>query len=81
MAGRRKREEPGVGDEVTWRSHGSTTSGKVEKKLTERTEEAGRTVNASPEDPQYRVRSDKSGKSAVHKPSALHPKKGKDSAG
>jgi len=71
MAGRRKREEPGVGDEVTWRSHGSTTSGKVEKKLTERTEEAGRTVNASPEDPQYRVRSDKSGREAVHKPQAL----------
>jgi len=47
MAGRRNREEPGVGDEVTWRSHGSTTSGKVEKKLTERTEEAGRTVSAS----------------------------------
>jgi hypothetical protein len=30
-----------------------------------------RTVRASKDDPQYRVRSDKSGKDAVHRPSAL----------
>ena len=35
---------------------------------------AGRTVDASPDDPQYQVRSDKSGRSAVHKPSALKKK-------
>ena len=35
---------------------------------------AGRTVAASPEDPQFLVRSEKSGGTAVHKPSALHPK-------
>jgi hypothetical protein len=64
-----------VGDEVTWRSHGSTTSGKVKKKIMKRTEEAGRTVNASPDDPQFLVESDKSGRSAVHKPSALRSKK------
>jgi Protein of unknown function (DUF2945). len=61
MAGNRKKDEPGVGDEVTWKSHGSTASGKVEKKITKRTKEAGRTVDASPEEPQYRVRSEKSG--------------------
>lgn len=59
------------GDEVTWKSHGTTVPGEVEKKITGRTEEAGRTVNASPEDPQYRVRSEKSGRRAVHRPSAL----------
>ncbi|GHD87871.1 DUF2945 domain-containing protein [Streptomyces naganishii] len=62
------------GDEVTWRSHGSEAEGTVEKKITERTEAAGRTVDASPDDPQYQVRSDKSGRSAVHKPSALRKK-------
>ena len=62
------------GNKVTWSSHGSEAGGKVEKKITERTKAAGRTVDASPEDPQYQVRSEKSGKSAVHKPSALKKK-------
>lgn len=59
------------GDEVTWRSHGSTVEGTVEKKITADTEAAGRTVRASKDDPQYLVRSDKTGREAVHKPSAL----------
>jgi hypothetical protein len=59
------------GDKVSWKSHGGTAEGKVEKKITEDTEEAGRTVRASKDDPQYLVRSDKSGGTAVHKPSAL----------
>ncbi|MCP9946823.1 DUF2945 domain-containing protein [Streptomyces somaliensis] len=59
------------GDKVAWRSHGSRAEGEVEKEITERTEAAGRTVDASPDEPQYQVRSDKSGRSAVHKPSAL----------
>lgn len=59
------------GDKVEWNSHGSTAEGVVEKKITSRTEEAGRTVDASPEEPQYLVRSDKSGGTAVHKPDAL----------
>jgi Hypervirulence associated proteins TUDOR domain len=59
------------GDRVTWRSHRSTTEGEVIEEITEDTDAAGRTVRASQEDPQYRVRSDKSGKDAVHKPGAL----------
>lgn len=59
------------GDHVTWQSHGHTTEGTVEEEITEDTEAAGRTVRASEDDPQYRVRSDKSGRDAVHKPSAL----------
>ncbi|MCP2264401.1 DUF2945 domain-containing protein [Promicromonospora thailandica] len=61
----------GTGDEVTWRSHGQTVHGEVVEKITEDTDAAGRTVRASEDDPQYRVRSDKTGKDAVHKPSAL----------
>jgi hypothetical protein len=59
------------GDEVTWSSHGQTVHGEVVEEITEDTEAAGRQVRASEEDPQYRVRSDKSGKDAVHKPTAL----------
>ncbi|ONI75614.1 hypothetical protein BWI15_07185 [Kribbella sp. ALI-6-A] len=65
------------GDKVEWNSHGGTAYGTVEKKLTERTHAGKRTVDASPDDPQYLVRSDKSGRTAVHKPSALRPA-GKD---
>lgn len=67
---------PAKGDKVAWSTHGTETTGKVEKKITKRTEAAGRTVDASPEEPQYEVRSDKSGQTAVHKPAALK-KKGK----
>ena len=59
------------GDHVTWKSHGGTAEGTVEKKITEDTEAAGRTVRASEDDPQYLVKSEKSGGEAVHKPGAL----------
>jgi hypothetical protein len=59
------------GDHVSWKSHGGTAEGTVEKKITEDTEEAGRTVRASDDDPQYLVKSEKSGGEAVHKPGAL----------
>jgi hypothetical protein len=60
------------GDHVRWNSHGSQAEGTVERQITEDTEASGRTVRASSEDPQYEVRSDKSGHTAVHKPGALH---------
>ena len=59
------------GDHVEWKTHGTTTEGEVEKEITSETEAAGRTVKASQDDPQYLVKSDKSGKEAVHKPGAL----------
>ena len=59
------------GDHVSWRSHGQRVHGTVTKKITTRTEDSGRTVDADPEHPQYRVRSDKTGAEAVHKPDAL----------
>jgi hypothetical protein len=64
-------EEFHKGDHVSWRSHGSTAEGTVERKITDDTEASGRTVRASPEDPQYEVESEKSGNTAVHKPGAL----------
>ena len=62
------------GDRVTWQSHGGTAEGVVEKKITSDTEAAGRTVRASEDEPQYLVKSDKSGGEAVHKPEALTKK-------
>jgi hypothetical protein len=59
------------GDRVSWRSHGGTAEGEVIEEITEDTKAAHRTVRASEDDPQYRVRSQKSGKDAVHKPGAL----------
>ncbi|WP_433559971.1 DUF2945 domain-containing protein [Pseudonocardia xinjiangensis] len=67
------------GDHVTWKSHGGIAEGEVEEEITEDTEAAGRTVRATPDDPQYRVRSGKSGRDAVHRPEALTKKpKGDD---
>jgi len=59
------------GDHVSWKSHGGEAEGVVEKKITEDTEAGGRTVRASKDDPQYLVKSEKSGGEAVHKPGAL----------
>jgi hypothetical protein len=58
------------GDAVTWKSHGGTAHGKVEKKLTEDTKIGDHQVRASKDDPQYLVKSDNGGE-AAHKGSAL----------
>ncbi|GAA1502117.1 DUF2945 domain-containing protein [Streptomyces albidochromogenes] len=67
----------GKDDKVSWSSHGQTVPGKVKKKITKRTEAAGRTVDASKDAPQYEVESEKTGRRAVHKPQSLR-KRGKD---
>jgi hypothetical protein len=59
------------GDKVEWQSHGTTVRGTVEGKITSDTQAAGRTVRASEDEPQYKVRSDKTGADAVHKPESL----------
>ena len=59
------------GDRVRWRSHGGYAEGEVLERITSDTEAAGRTVRASSKEPQYPVRSSKSGGEAVHKPDAL----------
>jgi DUF2945 family protein len=60
------------GEKVTWSSHGHEVHGTVEEKITSETTAAGRTVKATPEEPQFKVKSDKTGREAVHKPEALH---------
>ena len=59
------------GDRVEWNSHGSKAVGTVERKITTETEAGGRKVKASKDEPQYLVKSEKSGGTAVHKPGAL----------
>ena len=59
------------GDRVKWKSHGGEAVGEVERKITADTEAGGRKVKASKDEPQYLVRSEKSGGTAVHKPEAL----------
>ncbi len=66
------KDEFSKGDHVTWKSHGGEAEGEVLKKITSDTKEAGRQVRASEDDPQYLVKSEKSGGEAVHKPSALN---------
>ncbi|WP_340556425.1 hypervirulence associated TUDOR domain-containing protein [Streptomyces sp. GSL17-111] len=64
------------GDRVSWPSHGTQVPGTVRKKITKRTRAAGRTVDASPEEPQYEAESERSGRRAVHRPRALRKKGG-----
>ncbi len=61
------------GDRVRWDAGNQSSVGTVEERITSDTEAAGRTVRASPEHPQYLVRSEKSGRTAVHHPDKLHP--------
>ena len=58
------------GDEVSWKSHAGTAHGIVEKKQTSPTTIKGHKVAASPENPEYIVKSDNGGK-AAHKEEAL----------
>jgi hypothetical protein len=58
------------GDKVKWKSHGGDAHGTVEKKQTSRTTIKGHTVAASPENPQFIVKTAE-GKKAAHKADAL----------
>ncbi len=59
------------GDRVKWNTSQGKTEGTVEKKLTEPTDIKNHHVNASKENPEYLVKSKKSGKKAAHKPDSL----------
>ncbi|MDP9165238.1 MAG: DUF2945 domain-containing protein [Actinomycetota bacterium] len=69
------KDEFSKGDHVEWKSHGGTAEGTVEKKITSDTKAAKRTVRASADEPQYLVKSDRSGGEAAHHPEALEKKK------
>jgi hypothetical protein len=59
------------GDKVTWETSQGETHGTVEKIVTSTTKVKGYTAKATKEHPEVMVKSDKSGKEAVHKPEAL----------
>ena len=58
------------GDKVSWKSHGGTAHGTVERKQTSPTSIKGHKVAASQDNPEYIVVTDE-GKRAAHKPAAL----------
>ena len=64
------------GDKVEWHSAGDTVQGTVVEKLTEPTDIKGHHVAASEDNPEYLVKSDKTGAEAAHKPGALTKRKG-----
>ena len=59
------------GDRVEWNFRGHAVTGRVRKRLVERSEVAGQVVAASKDDPRYLVKSDKSGKETARRPEAL----------
>ena len=63
-------KEPKAGDKVAWDSSGGHSVGKVVKKLTKPTTIKSHKVAASPDNPEYLVKSEKGGV-AAHKASAL----------
>lgn len=63
------------GDKVTWDASQGEVKGTVERKVTEPMEIKSHHVDASPENPEYLVKSDKTGAEAAHKPEALRKAK------
>lgn len=59
------------GDEVAWNTPQGPTHGTVTRKLTGEAHAGGHTAKASREQPQYEVKSAKSGRKALHKAEAL----------
>lgn len=60
-----------AGDTVKWDHSQGTTQGKVIKKVTSPTQIKGHKVAASEDNPEYIVKSDKTGAKAAHKPTEL----------
>ena len=59
------------GDRVEWNFRGHKVTGRVRKRLVQRTELDGQVFNASKEDPRYVVKADKTGKETARRPDAL----------
>ncbi len=60
-----------VGDHVSWNSEAGRVRGRITRVVTSEIEFKGYTVHASKDEPQYEIRSDKTGHIAMHKGSAL----------
>lgn len=59
-------------DHVSWNTSQGKTTGVIMRKITSDTSIEGNKVTASKDEPQYEVKSDSTGKHAIHKPEALH---------
>ncbi|MEO5735655.1 MAG: DUF2945 domain-containing protein [Rubrivivax sp.] len=72
------------GDEVTWNTSQGKTQGTVTAKVTGTAhvdgDKGGHTAKASIDEPQYEVKSDKTGSKAIHKPEALHKRRARKKA-
>lgn len=62
---------PKAGDKVRWNTSQGETVGTVEKTVTRTTKVKGHVAKATKDHPEVMVRSDKSGKKAVHMPEEL----------
>lgn len=60
-----------VGDHVSWNSEAGRVSGRITKVHTRDFDYKGHTHHASPVDPQYEIKSDKTDHVAAHKGDAL----------
>lgn len=70
-----KKEALKIGDRVEWNTSQGKTTGRVKARVTGRARVKGHEANASSDAPQIRVKSDKSGKEAIHKPESLRKKR------
>jgi hypothetical protein len=66
-----------VGDHVSWNSEAGRVSGRIVKVHTQDVDYKGHTHRASPDEPQYEIKSDKTDHIAMHKRSALKKLSGK----
>jgi hypothetical protein len=64
-------KKPKAGDKVSWDTPQGETTGKVVRKLTRATRIKGHVAKPTPDDPQFLVKSDKTGAEAAHKPAEL----------
>ena len=67
-----------VGDRVSWNSEAGRVTGKIIRVVRKEIEFKGHRVHATPDDPQYEIKSEKTDHIAMHKGSALRklvPKK------
>ena len=60
-----------IGDRVTWNSEAGHVSGRIIKVHTRNVNYKGYVHHASPDEPQYEIKSDKTDHVALHKGSAL----------
>lgn len=60
-----------IGDHVTWNSEAGRVSGTITRRITSALKIKGYVHHATPSEPQYLIKSDKTDHVAIHKGSAL----------